>query len=148
MQPTHSNLAKLTLELEVYGQTLCLFVFFSFQAKENCWGDEGAKPCHCKCCSTGLDAVCDLSLQVCLTDVPAVLVLCWMELIFSTVAGMGVHFRFVLEKNVDNTGMFVLLLLSSTWSQDIFCSSTIPPVRRMGGAQGIGRGHSGTADRG
>lgn len=34
VQPTRSNLAKLTLELEVYGQTLCLFGFFLFKQKK------------------------------------------------------------------------------------------------------------------
>lgn len=68
---------------------------------------KGAQHCHCRsCCSTGLDAVCDLSLQVCLTDVPAALVLCWMELVFFTVAGMGVWFGFMLKTTLIRQGCF------------------------------------------
>lgn len=69
-----------------------------------------------------------------------VLGLAGIDLSFFTVAGMG-HFGFMLEAVLTKQG-FLSLLLSSVYSGSRSFLLFTAPESRLGGAQGVGRGHS------
>lgn len=65
-----------------------LFAFFLFKQNKKNIGDVKVQNTVAAEVAVPLDLMLFVT-YLCLTDVPAVLVLCWMELIFFTVASMG-----------------------------------------------------------
>ena len=76
----------------------------------------------------------------------SVLVLAQIELIFFTVASMGLCFWFVPKPVLITQGCFSYRWAVLTQSQGLFCFSPHSTNKRAGGAQGIGGDTAGTAD--
>ena len=73
---------------------------------------------------------------------PCVLVLAGIELIFFTVASMGLHFGFALETVLIIQRCFPYCWAVLTQSQGLSCFSHHPASEEAGGAQEVGKGHS------
>lgn len=69
-------------------------------------------------------------------------VLAGVVLVFSTVAGLGLYFEFVLKTALITQGCFSFCWAVFTHNPSCFCSSPHPTSEEAGDAQGAGMGHN------